>query len=73
MLRQTLKTASDFSTMEHKLETNQYPFLTAMVDDFQLVFDNCRTYNPEGSVYHKQATKLDKIMRELVDQFLRDA
>jgi len=59
--------------MEHKLETNQYPFLTAMVDDFQLIFNNCRQYNPEGTNYVKAAVRLEKTMRELVDQFLRDA
>jgi len=38
------------------------------VDDFvadaQLVFDNCRQYNPEGSIYSRNATKLEKYFRE---------
>lgn len=56
--------------MEHKLETNQYPFLTAMVDDAQLVFDNCRLYNPEGSVYAKNATRMEKFLRDKVAERL---
>lgn len=55
---------SDFSTMEHKLATNQYPNLDAFVDDAQLVFDNCRIYNPGESVYHRNATKVEKYMRD---------
>ena len=55
----------DLSTMEHKLETNQYGSLRLFMDDAHLIFDNCRLYNPEGTVYHKNATKLQKF---LVDQ-----
>lgn len=52
--------------MEHKLETNQYDSLDSFVVDAQLVFDNCRVYNPEGSVYHKSATRLEKFLRDLL-------
>jgi len=54
----------DFSTMEHKLETNQYPNLDVFEDDAQLVFDNCRIYNPDGSIYARNATKMEKFMKE---------
>ncbi|KII92810.1 hypothetical protein PLICRDRAFT_104366 [Plicaturopsis crispa FD-325 SS-3] len=66
-----IKQPMDFNTMEHKLETNQYPFLTAMVDDAQLVFDNCRLYNPEGSVYAKNATRMEKFLRDKVAERLQ--
>ncbi|KAI8993065.1 hypothetical protein BD414DRAFT_483199 [Trametes punicea] len=59
----------DLSTMEHKLETNQYPDVDAFLDDAQLIFDNCRTYNPEDTVYHKSATKLEKYMRERMKEY----
>lgn len=55
---------ADFSTMEHKLETNQYTNLDAFIYDAQLVFDNCRIYNPDGSIYARNATKMEKFMRE---------
>ena len=54
----------DFSTIEHKLHTNQYSSLELFVEDVQLVFDNCRTYNPEGSIYAKNATRLEKHFRD---------
>lgn len=60
---------ADLSTMEHKLNTNQYPHLKTFLDDAQLIFDNCRFYNPEGSIYVKHAAKLEKVMKELVADY----
>jgi len=54
----------DFSTMEDKLETNQYSNLGAVVEDAQLVFDNCRIYNPDYSIYSRTATRMEKFMKE---------
>lgn len=50
--------------MEHKLENNLYKSIEAFAEDGQLVFDNCRRYNPEGSIYYKNANKLEKFLRE---------
>ena len=50
--------------MEHKLDTNQYSDTDAFLDDAQLVFDNCRLYNPEETVYHKCAVRLERYMRD---------
>lgn len=50
--------------MEHKLDTNQYPNMVAFLADAQLVFDNCRKYNPEGSVYYKNSLKLEKYLKD---------
>lgn len=50
--------------MEHKLDTNQYPNLDAFLADAQLVFDNCRTYNPEGTIYYKNSGKLERFLKE---------
>ena len=55
---------ADLSTMEHKLDTNQYHDMDAFLDDAQLIFSNCRTYNPEDTVYHKNAVRLERYLRE---------
>ena len=52
--------------MEHKLDTNQYPNLEAFLADTKLIFDNCRLYNAEGSSYHRNATKLEKFLKDQV-------
>ncbi|KAF8070598.1 hypothetical protein FPV67DRAFT_1414056 [Lyophyllum atratum] len=69
-----IKDPMDFSTMEHKLETNQYPTVESFVADAQLVFDNCRSYNPETTIYHRNATKLEKFLKDhLLDQVKRES
>ena len=64
-----LSSVTDFSTMEHKLDTNQYTDTDVFLDDAQLVFDNCRAYNPEDTVYHKCAVKLERYMRERMKEY----
>lgn len=66
-----IKRPMDLSTIEHKLNTNQYSNFKAFIDDAQLIFDNCRLYNPEGSVYVKHAVKLEKYMKEQVKDYAR--
>ncbi|KDQ57812.1 hypothetical protein JAAARDRAFT_130557 [Jaapia argillacea MUCL 33604] len=68
-----IKNPMDFSTMEHKLDTNQYPNIDAFAADAFLVFENCRTYNPEGTIYYKNAGKLEKFVRDwLADRVKKD-
>ncbi|KAG5654384.1 hypothetical protein H0H81_003208 [Sphagnurus paluster] len=63
------RVVSYFHTMEHKLETNQYPTVESFLADAQLVFDNCRLYNPEPTIYHRNANKLEKYLHDhLLDQ-----
>jgi histone acetyltransferase len=66
-----IKRPMDLSTMEQKLEANQYPSLRGFIDDAQLIFDNCRQYNGEGSSYGKNATRLEKFMRELIAERMK--
>jgi len=67
-----IKEPMDFHTMEHKLETRQYLTLDAFVRDVQLVFDNCRLYNPENSIYAKNASRLEKVFKEWVADFTKN-
>lgn len=59
-----IKQPMDLGTMESKLENNQYKHVDDLVADAQLVFDNCRAYNPRNSPYVKCADKLDKFFKE---------
>ncbi|KAF8840527.1 Bromodomain-containing protein [Paxillus ammoniavirescens] len=68
---EVIKRPMDFNTMEHKLNTNQYSNLKSIVDDAQLIFDNCRLYNPEGSVYVRHAAKLEKFMKDQVADYAK--
>ncbi|KAF7306116.1 Histone GCN5 superfamily [Mycena chlorophos] len=61
-----IKEPMDFGTMGTKLENGEYTDVQSFLSDAQLVFDNCRKYNPESSTYVKNANKLDKFLAELV-------
>ncbi|KAJ2905710.1 Bromodomain-containing protein [Zalerion maritima] len=54
-----IKEPMDLSTMEQKLEADQYPTPEDFVKDARLVFDNCRRYNNETTPYAKCANKLE--------------
>ena len=64
-----IKQPMDLSTMEYKLDNNLYHTLDAFVIDALLVFRNCRSYNPEGSTYYKNASKLEKHLREKLEEW----
>ncbi|KAJ7178350.1 hypothetical protein C8R43DRAFT_973061 [Mycena crocata] len=61
-----IKEPMDFQTMSEKLEANAYKTVEAFLEDAQLVFDNCRRYNPEGSNYVKNANKMEKYLKDRV-------
>lgn len=49
----------DLSTVNFKLNDGQYLYVEDMIDDIQLIWDNCKTYNSQGSVYY--------LLMEIVD------
>jgi histone acetyltransferase len=57
---------ADLMTMQHKLDTNQYPTMEAFLADMQLIFDNCRLYNPENTIYSRNATKMEAFLKDLL-------
>ncbi|KAL7620374.1 histone acetyltransferase [Parahypoxylon ruwenzoriense] len=57
-----IKEPMDLSTMETKLEADQYATPEEFIKDAKLIFDNCRKYNNETTPYAKSANKLEKYM-----------
>ncbi|ROV88790.1 hypothetical protein VSDG_08982 [Cytospora chrysosperma] len=57
-----IKEPMDLSTMEQKLEMDQYTTPEDFTKDATLIFKNCRQYNSEGTPYTKSANKLEKYM-----------
>ncbi|PNS16942.1 hypothetical protein CAC42_4906 [Sphaceloma murrayae] len=53
-----IKQPMDLSTMEHKLKNNQYTSLEAFVSDFELMVNNCFTFNGPAHVVSVQAQNL---------------
>ncbi len=40
----------DLSTVNNKLKDEKYNSVEEVLDDIQLIWDNCKTYNQHGSV-----------------------
>ncbi|KAH8901267.1 Bromodomain-containing protein [Thozetella sp. PMI_491] len=57
-----IKEPMDLSTMESKLEADQYDKPEDFIHDAKLIFDNCRKYNSDSTPYAKCANKLEKYM-----------
>jgi histone acetyltransferase len=62
---------ADLRTMGEKLENGEYANLEQFVDDAQLIFDNCRFYNVEDSIWCKHANRLEKSFKDSLAR-LRD-
>ncbi|KAG9238251.1 histone acetyltransferase GCN5 [Amylocarpus encephaloides] len=61
-----IKSPMDLSTVEERLHQDQYQTPEDLVNDLKLIFNNCRKYNDETTVYTKCAIKLAKYMWSLI-------
>jgi histone acetyltransferase len=59
---EVIKEPMDLSTMEVKLESDNYITPDDFIRDAKKIFDNCRKYNNETTPYAKSANKLEKYM-----------
>lgn len=58
----------DFETMSKKIDNRQYADIHEFRNDFQLIVDNCRTFNPPTSPYHKAASKLEAYGMPIIER-----
>ncbi|CAO3590351.1 unnamed protein product [Absidia cylindrospora] len=54
----------DLTTLEQNVEGDMYSTMEEFVTDVQKIFDNCRTYNAEGTSYSRCATRLERYFNE---------
>ncbi len=45
-----IKYPMDLNTANKKLKEEKYSKIEDVLDDIQLIWDNCKTYNPDNSV-----------------------
>ena len=55
----------DFSAMASKVEKCEYESLEALEGDFNLMIDNCKSYNDPETIYFKAANKLKDLCRPI--------
>lgn len=53
----------DMTMIEAKLKSDKYPNEQALLSDLELMFNNARHYNEEGSLVFQDANTLDKVLK----------
>ncbi len=60
-----ITTPMDFSTMQKKVDGHQYKGFDDFEDDFNLIVDNCLTYNAKDTSFYRAAVKLRDQVRHI--------
>lgn len=69
-----VKTPMDVTTVQvafinqKNLKNGKYSSVQEVLSDVQLIWDNCRQYNIEGSEIYKMANYCEKLTKKLVDK-----
>ena len=63
----------DLGTCKNKLLNGEYKIFQEFIDDVNLIWENCRKYNVQGSAIVKKANTLDKKIRQLIDKQFKNA
>ena len=63
----------DLGTCKNKLLNGEYKIFQEFIDDVNLIWENCRNYNLQGSPIVKKANALDKKIRQLIDKQFKNA
>ncbi|XP_074033562.1 protein polybromo isoform X4 [Leptinotarsa decemlineata] len=58
----------DFLEIESKIKAEQYSCENDLVNDFKLMFSNCRQFNEENSPIYEDANLLEKILIDKISQ-----
>ena len=62
----------DLGTLKSNIQNEKYNSLGDALNDLQLIWTNCKTYNMEGSEIWKLANQLEKISSKLVEKNFRN-
>eukprot|EP00833_Pecoramyces_ruminatium_P001640 jgi/Orpsp1_1/1175672/evm.model.c7180000054772.1 len=64
-----IKHPMDFSTILKKLKKGEYPSMVEFVDDVDLVFKNCMTYNPPNNPVHIMGKEMKNFFIEQLKKY----
>lgn len=57
----------DLSTMRQKAQTHQYHDVDQFANDFELMIENCLTYNSKETIFYRAAVKLrDQVLYVII-------
>ncbi len=58
----------DLGTVRKNLRNNKYKMVEECLNDIQLIWDNCKKYNSEGSWIYDLALKLENVMTKNIQK-----
>jgi len=62
----------DLLTVSKKFKEDKYTRVEEVLDDIQLIWDNCKTYNPDNSWIHSIAEKLERSFKKMIKNYFPD-
>lgn len=69
---QIVKKPMDLGQIKRKIEKEEYPTLHACGDDVRLVWENCKTYNADGSDFYLLAESMSKKFEDKFAKLLKE-
>jgi hypothetical protein len=67
-----IKNPMDLGSVDEKLKDYKYKYVEEALDDIQLIWDNCKTYNPDNSWIHSIAEKLERSFKKMLKNYFPD-
>jgi hypothetical protein len=67
-----IKHPMDLSTVLRRLKEERTTRVEEVLDDLQLIWDNCKTYNPDNSWIHSVAEKLERAFKKMLKNYFPD-
>ncbi|XP_075218433.1 protein polybromo isoform X4 [Lycorma delicatula] len=65
---EVIKNPIDMLTIEANIKSEKYASEEEILNDFKLMFSNCRQYNEECSMIHEDAVRLEKVLMDKVKE-----
>lgn len=66
-----IKNPMDLGTIKEKLENDEYSDINQIVNDFDLIWENCFTFNKVGSDIYKSAQYCKKLFKKQMERYFK--
>ncbi|DAZ92426.1 TPA: hypothetical protein N0F65_000210 [Lagenidium giganteum] len=66
--REIIKEPMDLSTMRKKAKRGKYKTLEMFTEDFNLMIRNCMAFNPDTTIFYKDAKRVGKRGNEIIEK-----
>lgn len=67
-----IKNPMDLGTIKEKLENDEYSDINEITNDFDLIWENCFTFNKVGSEIYKMAQYCKKLFKKQMEKYFKN-